>query len=350
MPASPSLDFPFISQARSFATCSSASHMSCSITRREKTNIGFAAACFFTHTRYYTTGIDNMHSFFITNVYFLKLFIFFLSHLFFLCVTISWQTGQMTVFFTFLCNNGKLTLNLLCEVFSMNIKSKKITSVFLCFLLIMSLCSCGKNYEKKYQEYVKSLIAINYLGVSDEYIKSTGAKKEDADALYEANANLLANNILTYYGITISDASEMMDKYVDLAKNIYGKVNYKVSPARKDGSVYLVDVTIYPINLFAQSSADVAAYVNKFNEGVANGIYNDYTMAQYETEFSTGMIDILNEAATNMTYADPVTVTVEIVVDGDTYYISERDFLRIDAAMINTTDVTIPEATPEDAQ
>ena len=232
----------------------------------------------------------------------------------------------------------------------MNIKSKKITSVFLCFLLIMSLCSCGKNYEKKYQEYVKSLIAINYLGVSDEYIKSTGAKKEDADALYEANANLLANNILTYYGITISDASEMMDKYVDLAKNIYGKVNYKVSPARKDGSVYLVDVTIYPINLFAQSSADVAAYVNKFNEGVANGIYNDYTMAQYETEFSTGMIDILNEAATNMTYADPVTVTVEIVVDGDTYYISERDFLRIDAAMINTTDVTIPEATPEDAQ
>ncbi len=232
----------------------------------------------------------------------------------------------------------------------MNIKSKRLLSVLLCLLLVLSLCACGKNYEKKYQEYVKSLIAINYLGVSEEYIKSTGASKEDADALYEANANLLANNILTYYGITISDASEMMDKYVELAKNIYSKVNYKVSPARKDGSVYLVDVTIYPINLFAQSSADVAGYVNKFNEGVANGIYNDYTMAQYETEFSTGMIDILNEAATNMTYADPVTVTVEIVVDGDTYYISERDFLRIDAAMINTTDVTIPEATPEDAE
>ena len=103
--ASPSLCFAAalfrlftISQARRFATCSSASQMACSITRREKTNIGFAAACFFTHTRYYTTGIDNMHSFFITNVYFLKLFIFFLSHLFFLCVTISRQTGHMTVF------------------------------------------------------------------------------------------------------------------------------------------------------------------------------------------------------------------------------------------------------------
>lgn len=232
----------------------------------------------------------------------------------------------------------------------MNIKFKKFLSIFLCLMLTMALCSCGTKYEKKYQEYVKSLIAINYLGVSEEYIKSTGANKEDADALYEANAELLANNILTYYGITISDASEMMDQYVSLAKNIYGKVNYKVSPAYKDGSVYLVDVTIYPINIFAQSSEDITNYVNKFNEGVANGDYNDYTLVQYETEFSTGMLDILNDAALNMTYADPVTVTVEIVVDGDTYYISERDFLKIDAAMINSTDVPLPEATPEDAE
>ena len=229
----------------------------------------------------------------------------------------------------------------------MNIKFKRFLSIFFCFILMMSLCSCGIKYEKKYQEYVKSLIAINYLGVSEEYIKSTGASKEDADALYEANAELLANNILTYYGITISDASEIMDQYVNLAKNIYGKVNYKVSPAYKDGSVYLVDVTIYPMNIFAQSSGDITNYVNTFNEGVANGDYNDYTLVQYETEFSTGILEILNEAATNMTYTDPVTVTVEIVVDGDTYYISERDFLKIDAAMINSSDIPVPEPDTE---
>lgn len=227
---------------------------------------------------------------------------------------------------------------------------KKLFSFSLCLILMISLCSCGTKYEKKYQEYVKSLIAINYLGVSEEYIKSTGASKEDADALYEANAELLADNILSYYGITISDATEIKEDYINLAKTIYSKANYKVSPAYKDGSVYLVDVTVYPINIFAQSSKDVTDYVNKFNEGVANGDYNDYTLVQYETEFSAGMLEILNDAALNMTYADPVTVTVEIVVDGDTYYISERDFLRIDAAMINSTDVPVPEATPEDAE
>ncbi|MBQ9199691.1 MAG: hypothetical protein IJ141_05880 [Lachnospiraceae bacterium] len=218
----------------------------------------------------------------------------------------------------------------------MKYKIKKYLLLCLCISLMLSLCSCGTKYEKKYQEYIKSLIAINYLGVSEEYIKSTGASKEDADALYEANVELLADNILSYYGVTISNASEVKSGYVDLAKNIYSKVNYTVSPAYKDGSVYLVDVTIRPINLFLQSADDVTAYVNKFNEGVANGDYNDYTLVQYETEFSGGMLEILNEAALNMTYADPVTVTVEIVVDGDSYYISERDFLKIDAAMINT--------------
>ena len=128
----------------------------------------------------------------------------------------------------------------------------------------------------------------------------------------------------------------MRDGYVELAKNIYSKVNYKVSEARKDGSVYLVDVTIYPINIFSQSSEAVTAYVDKFNTDVKDGVYNDYTLEQYETEFSTGMLDILNDACLNMTYAEPVVVTVEIVEDGNTFYISDRDFLKIDAAMIST--------------
>lgn len=221
-------------------------------------------------------------------------------------------------------------------------KNIKKLSVCMSILILMLLTTaCGTNYERKYQEYVKSLIAINYLGVSEDYLKSTGANKEDADALYQSNMELLADNILNYYGITITDAPELRDEYIELAKNVYSRVNYNVAPAYKDGSVYLVDITISPINLLAQSANDVANYVNKFNEAVAGGTYNDYTLDEYEREFSGGLLEILNEQSLNMTYADPVTVTVEIVTDDDTYYISERDFLRIDAAMINSTDVEI---------
>lgn len=172
------------------------------------------------------------------------------------------------------------------------------------------------------------------MNASEDYINASGATKEEADNLYQANAEYLADNIITYYGITITDAPELRDDYIELAKLIYSKCNYTVSKAYKDGSVYLVDVTIYPMDLFAQTSDEVSAYVETFNQGVIDGTYNDYTLSEYETEFSKGMVEILSNGCLNMTYCDPVTITVEIIVDGDTYYISDRDFLRIDAAMI----------------
>ncbi|MGN0152179.1 MAG: hypothetical protein ACI39Q_06870 [Wujia sp.] len=225
----------------------------------------------------------------------------------------------------------------------MNVNKKKIICLLFTVALIFSLTGCKDKKIERYQNYVKSLISINYMGATEDYIKATGANREDAEALYQANIEHLTDNILAYYNVTISDASDMRQGYMDLARNIYSKVNYKVSEARKDGSAYLVDVTIYPINIFSQSSEDITTYIDGFNTRVKDGDYNEYTLEQYETEFSTGMLEILNQACINMTYADPVTVTVEIIEDGDTFYISDRDFLAIDAAMISTaiqTDVS----------
>lgn len=231
----------------------------------------------------------------------------------------------------------------------MNFTYKK----FLCFVLscfmIMSLSGCSSKYEKRYQNYVKSLIAINYLGATEDYIKATGANQADAEALYEENMEHLADNILEYYDITISDVSGAKQGYIDLAKNIYSKVNYKVDKAKKSDGVYTVDVTIYPINLFAQTSDEVIAYVERFNQGVSDGAYNDYTLEQYETEFSDGLLDILNNGCINMTYADPIVVTVTIIEKEDMYYISDEDFLAIDAAMIQAA-TPIDVASPTDAE
>lgn len=226
---------------------------------------------------------------------------------------------------------------------------RRISLVVICTCLIACLTGCTANTEKRYQSYIKSLISINYLGATKDYIKASGANQEDADALYQANIELLTDNILTYYSVKIDDAPEMREQFQTLAKNIYSKVNYKVDKARKDGSVYLVDVTIYPINLFAQTSADVTAYVDSFNNDVKDGIYNDYSLTDYETVFAQGLIDILNAGCENMSYADPQVVTVEIIEDGNKYYISNRDFMNIDAAMINASVVT-ETGTATDAQ
>lgn len=219
--------------------------------------------------------------------------------------------------------------------FPMKLLLKKLSAFSLCLLLTFSLAGCSSSQEKKYQNYIKSLISINYLGVTDDYIKATGANEADAIALYEANIDLLTDNLLAYYNLQITNSPEIRAEYVELAKSIYKKANYKVSKAYKKDNLYFVDVTISPFDFFNQVSPEVSAYIESFNTRVTAGEFNDYTLTEYETEFSVGFLEILNAACLEMTYAEPVTVTVQIVSDGDTFYISNKDFLAIDAAMFN---------------
>lgn len=218
-----------------------------------------------------------------------------------------------------------------------NKRLKKSICIILCIILMFSLSGCGDKLPKKYQNYVKSLIAINYLGATKDYINATGANEADANALYDSNINLLTNNLLTFYNIQLSEESEARQGFEDLARNIYSHVNYKVSPAYKNGSAYLVDITIYPINLFEQTAPAVIDYISVFNIDVSQKKYADYTIEEYEKTFTDGLLTILNDGCNTMTYKEPVTITVEIIKDGDTFYISDYDFLQIDAAMISSS-------------
>lgn len=204
-----------------------------------------------------------------------------------------------------------------------------------CFLLMFSITGCSKKKEKQYENYVKSLIGINYLGATDDYIKATNANKEDAIALYNANIGILTDSILKYYGITLSDDSELMEDFKELSKNIYSKVNYNVSNAYEVNGVYKVDVEIKPINIFVQTKDAVIAHIEDFNNRVSNGDFNEYTVDEYNDAFSAGILDILNKACENIEYSEPQTVTVCIVNSDRTFYISDEDFLAIDAQIIN---------------
>ena len=53
-------------------------------------------------------------------------------------------------------------------------KCKRLSLLPICILLVCSLTACTANVEKRYQTYIKSLIAINYLGATKDYIKASG--------------------------------------------------------------------------------------------------------------------------------------------------------------------------------
>ena len=215
-------------------------------------------------------------------------------------------------------------------------KKKRLCSLLLVLLVVGLLSGCGSSKESRYQDYVRSLITANYLGTSDEYIKTTGANQADAEALYLQNANRLANNLNTYYGLSISSDTELAPRMDEVAKQIYGKIRFDVASARMDNGIYYVDVTIYPINILNDTHDYVKDYVELFNQKVQAGDYNDVTREEYRHEFALGIISILEEGAKKVTYQDPKTVTVRIIEGKETYYISDDDLRKIDAEVIAT--------------
>ena len=220
----------------------------------------------------------------------------------------------------------------------MKTKLKPHISILLLFVLALSLTGCGSKKEKNYQNYIKSLISINYLGATDEYLKATNSNKEDAVALYNANIDILSDRILKYYGLSLSNDSEIKEEYNKLAKNIYSRVNFSVSNAYEVNAVYKLDVEIHPMNIFNQAEDAIREHIDTFNKKVNAGEFNDYTVDAYNDAFSSGILDILNSCCEDMQYTDPVTITVVIIEKDKSYYISDEDFLAIDAAMIATSE------------
>jgi len=215
-------------------------------------------------------------------------------------------------------------------------KIKKFLVVFLAAAIIWSISACGgkDKKEKKYSAYIENLIMANYLGASDEYIESTGANKKDAEAMYNANVDRLAKALRNYYGLGINEDDELYADLQKLSGKIYGNIKYSVGAAYKKSGHYFVDISISPIDIIAQTDADVRNYVADFNNRVSAGEFNNYEKEKYEHDFAEGIVDILLKAADGMKYQEPVTVTVTILEEGDTFYISSDDLARIDEVMV----------------
>ncbi len=216
-------------------------------------------------------------------------------------------------------------------------------------LLLMVMCTglltgCGSK-ESQFQSYIQSLITANYLGTSDEYIKTTGVNQADAEALYLQNATRLANNLNAYYGLDIMSDPDMGPRMIEVAKLIYSKIRYEVAPTRMTNGIYYVDITIYPINILNDTHDAAVEYVGSFNKKVSAGEYNNYSKEEYRREFASGILDILEEYAKNLTYQDPKTVTVRIIEGKSTFYISDDDLRAIDELVIATVsdETTTPE-------
>ena len=213
---------------------------------------------------------------------------------------------------------------------------KKSFVYFLACTMIISLtgCSLFDSKAKVYSRYLTSLLDINYKNISKDYITLTGVSQKDAEAVYESNMDYQAHNLMNYYGVKEVDDGTVLLEFYYLAQSIFSNAKYEVTDVKEENGSYTLELTVYPLDTLEATYDQVVAYIENFNARVDEGDFNNTDEVDYETEFAEGIIDILKSTVDNPGYMDPVILEVPIQPSDDYYYITDEDFLAIDAAML----------------
>lgn len=211
---------------------------------------------------------------------------------------------------------------------------KKLTILIMVCTMLFSLtgCSLFDSKSKVYSRYITSLLDINYKNISKDYTTLTGVSYDDAVAVYEANMNYQAHNLMNYYGVKEVDDGTILYEFYMLAQSIFADAKYEVTNVihDKESDSYTIELTIYPLDTLETSYDSVVEYINHFNARVDEGDFNNTTEIDYETEFAAGIMDILKKTTEKPGYMDPVVVEIPIQPSDDHFFIADEDFLEID--------------------
>lgn len=215
---------------------------------------------------------------------------------------------------------------------------KKLTIILMACVMTVSLAGCSlfDSKAKVYSRYIISLLDINYKNVSKDYMTLTGVSQKDAEAVYVANMDYQAHNLMNYYGVKEVDDGTILSEFYYLAQSIFSNAKYEVTDVKhdKDSDTYTLELTVYPLDTLETTYDQVVSYIENFNARVDEGDYNNTTEVDYETEFAEGIIEILKSTVDNPGYMDPVVLDIPIQPSDDYYYISDEDFLNIDKVML----------------
>ncbi|MBQ9984268.1 MAG: hypothetical protein IJP29_06725 [Lachnospiraceae bacterium] len=215
---------------------------------------------------------------------------------------------------------------------------KKMLILSMVFTMVISLegCSLFDSKGKVYSRYIISLLDINYKNVSKDYMTLTGVSQQDAEAVYVANMDYQAHNLMNYYGVKEVDDGTILSEFYYLAQSIFSNAKYEVTDVIVDEETdnYTLELTVYPLDTLETTYDQVVSYIENFNARVDEGDFNDTTEVEYETEFAEGIIEILKSTVDNPGYMDPVVLEIPIQPSNDYYYITDEDFLAIDKSIL----------------
>lgn len=215
-------------------------------------------------------------------------------------------------------------------------RKMKVMALALAAALCLGLLSgCGSFSAS---ELVKSNLDLIYLDqYSDDYLKKVGLDKEQAEQQYEGGLEMEAEYFADLFSIELDTCGdEVRQQIIDLYRQIYTHSKYEVGTESRSGDTYLVQLTVYPIDIFQKvADEDTDSFWENMQTRADAGEFADMTDEEYEVAWAQAVIDMVAARIDSIDYLDPQTISVQVVKDDDgVYSIDASDFNRIDSLMI----------------
>ena len=215
-------------------------------------------------------------------------------------------------------------------------RKMKVMALALAAALCLGLLSgCGSFSAS---ELVKSNLDLIYLDqYSDDYLKKVGLDKEQAEQQYEGGLEMEAEYFADLFSIELDTCGdEVRQQIIDLYRQIYTHSKYEVGTESRSGDTYLVQLTVYPIDIFQKvADEDTDSFWENMQTRADAGEFADMTDEEYEVAWAQAVIDMVAARIDSIDYLDPQTISVQVVKDDDgVYSIDTSDFNRIDSLMI----------------
>lgn len=233
-------------------------------------------------------------------------------------------------------------------------KRGTVLGLTLCLCLCLAACGGGEGDTKGFtthdaEVYVDGLIRENYLGqTQEEYLELTGIGTEDVETLYDSALDMDVEYFFFMYDID-DHTDELHQEVKDLYREIYKSTKYEiVSAAQQEDGSFSVKVTVYPIDI-AQTVSETLndatkEFYKKYPQNEVNTM-GEKEYAEMEKEWARMILDLYQEALKEIGNMTERSVSVQIEQDSEGLYtINSEDFARLDALIIDYTNMATAEA------
>lgn len=204
-------------------------------------------------------------------------------------------------------------------------------------LLCLLLAGCAARFDAA--ALVQGNIDVVYRGVYDAaYLGQVGMTEEEAAAIYEDALQTEAAYFAGYFDIdTALAGDDVMPQLVELYRTVYAQTKYELGTVTEDGEDYLVELTVYPIDVFRRFiDEDSENFMQTWREKLASAEFADKTEQEIEAAWAADLIAAVSARVDTLGYLEPQTIQVRVTQDAaGSYTIADADWDKIDELILS---------------